>query len=334
MMGARAMENSVNTIMQLSSSFVVPRCLHVVAELGVADALGDIPLSVEDLATQVGANADALNRALRLLCTHGVFELRHDGYAHTPASRLLRSDHPQSMRSYVRFIGSDFDWNTLGLLEHSIRSGKPAVNLIAPGGAWEYFTQHPQLSEIFDQAMTGRAFGVIAGILANYDFSPYTTIGDIGGGMGHLLKAVLAVTPQAKGILFDQPHVVEHVADTSGGRIEVRGGDFFRTALPACDAYLIMQVIHDWNDADAIAILSAVRRSSPPHAKLLLVEGILPEGSGPSWMKMLDIFMLALLNGRERTRKEFETLMKASGFHLDKVIPIGSEVAILEASVV
>lgn len=328
------MENPTAALMELASNFVVPKCLHVVAELGVADALGDEPRDAAQLASAVGANPEALNRALRLLCAYGIFQAHSGGYAHTEASRLLRSDHPHSMRSYVRWIGSEFDWKTIGLLEHSIRTGKPSVNLVAPEGAWKYLANNPQLSRVFDDAMTGRAFGVIAGIVANYDFSSFRTIGDIGGGKGHLLKAVLETVPGAKGILFDQPHVVEPVTNRMNGRLEVQGGDFFKSALPICDAYLIMQVIHDWNDKESIAILSAIRRAAPPHAKLLMVEGLLPEHSGPSWMKMLDIFMLALLDGKERTRRDFEALLTASGFRLERAIDIGMEVAILEASVI
>ena len=203
---------------------------------------------------------------------------------------------------------------------------------MTPGGVWEYLAQHPELSEIFDKAMTGKAYGQIHTILKNYDFSPFKTIADIGGGRGHLLKAVIESTAGAQGVLFDQPHVVAEFSDTPGGRIGVKGGDFFKDSLPVCDAYLIMQVIHDWNDSEAIAILKSIRRAAPGHAKLLLIEAILPDASTPDWVQMLDIFMLTMLSGKERTRREFEQLLGASGFRLDRTIDAGLGTWVLESS--
>ena len=328
------MKNPADTILDVSMSYAVSRCLHVLAEIGVADALGDSPRTATDLAASTGANAGALARALRLVSAYGVFEQCNDGYAHTPASRLLRTDHPQSMRSFVRWTGAPIDWQSFELLNHSVRTGSPAAEQVTPGGAWAYLAQHPEISHIFDEAMTGKAHGQIAGILSTYDFSTFKTVADIGGGRGHLLQAVLDAAPNATGVLFDQPHVVKDLAGTASARFTLQGGDFFKDALPVCDAYMIMQVIHDWNDRQAVEILSAIRRAAPAHAKLLLIEGIIPDDSNPSWIKMLDIFMLAMLTGKERTRREFEDLLAASGFRLDRVIDVGLGTSILDASVI
>ena len=328
------MKNPADTILDVSMSYAVSRCLHVLAEIGVADALGDSPRTATDLAASTGTNAGALARALRLVSAYGVFEQCNDGFAHTPASRLLRTDHPQSMRSFVRWTGAPIDWQSFELLKHSVRTGSPAAEQVTPGGAWAYLAQHPEVSHIFDEAMTGKAHGQIAGILSTYDFSTFKTVADIGGGRGHLLQAVLNAAPNATGVLFDQPHVVKDLAGTASARFTLQGGDFFKDALPVCDAYMIMQVIHDWNDRQAVEILSAIRRAAPAHAKLLLIEGIIPDDSNPSWIKMLDIFMLAMLTGKERTRREFEDLLAASGFRLDRVIDVGLGTSILEASVI
>jgi hypothetical protein len=326
------MQNATNTVLEVSMMYAVPRCLHVIAEMGIADALDNDPRTAGDLAVSTGVNADALARALRLLSAYGIFEPRNDAWAHTPASLLLRADHPQSMRSFVRMIGFDLNWKTFGLLNHSIRTGEPATEQIVPGGSWAYYAQNPDEGRIFDDAMTGKAHGQIAGILASYDFSPFKTIADIGGGRGHLLKAVLGAVPDAAGVLFDQPHVVKEVAHHASARLELRGGDFFKDALPVCDAYMIMQVIHDWSDAQAVEILSAIRKAAPAHAKLLLIEGIIPEDLNPGWIKMLDVFMLACLTGKERTRREFENLLTSSGFRLDTVTEVGLGTSVLEAS--
>jgi hypothetical protein len=177
------MRNPANEILEVSMMYAVPRCLHVIAEIGVADALGDDPRSAEDLAVSTGANAGALARAMRLVSAYGIFEPHHDRWAHTPSSRLLRADHPQSMRSFVRWIGAPIDWKSFELLSHSIRTGESAAEHVTPGGTWAYLEKHPELNRIFKDAMTGKAHGQIAGILVGYDFSPFKTIADIGGGM-------------------------------------------------------------------------------------------------------------------------------------------------------
>lgn len=328
------MENPANTILDVSMSYAVPRCLHVIAEIGVADALGDNPRTAADLAASTGADAGALARALRLISAYGIFEARNDGYVHTPASRLLRTDHPHSMRSFVRWIGAPINWKSVELLGHSMRTGEPAAEQVTPGGTWAYLVQNPETSRIFDEAMTGKAHGQIAGILSSYDFSLFNTIADIGGGRGHLLQAVLGAAPNATGVPFDLPNVVEHLAGTASACFKIQAGDFFKDALPVCDAYMIMQVIHDWSDRQAGEILSAIRRAAPAHAKLLLIEAIVPEDSNPSWIKLLDVFMLLLFASKERTRREFEDLLAVSGFRLDKVIDVGLGTSILEASVI
>jgi O-methyltransferase domain len=328
------MQNPANTLLEVSMMYAVPRCLHVIAEMGVADVLGDAPRTAEELAANSGADADALTRALRLVSAYGIFEPCKDRWGHTPSSRLLRTDHPQSMRSFVRMLGLPINWQTFELLNHSMCTGEPAAERITPGGNWSYYAQHPEEGRIFNEAMTGKAHGQIAGILAGYDFSPFETIADIGGGRGHLLEAILAAYPNATGVLFDQPHVVKDAGGSASARLKRQGGDFFKDALPVCDAYLVMQVIHDWSDQQAVQILCAIRRAAPAHAKLLLIEAVLPEDLNPSWIKMLDIFMLALMGGKERTRSGFENLLTASGFRLDKVIDVGLGTSILQASAI
>jgi hypothetical protein len=178
--------------------------------------------------------------------------------------------------------------------------------------------------------MTAKAHGQIAGALGAYDFSGLGVIGDIGGGRGHLLKAVLARAPQARGILFDLPHVIEAAADVASDRMTLQAGDFFKGPLPACDAYLIMEVIHNWDDGQARTILRNVRSTAPPHAKLLVVEAMVPDDPGPSWAKTLDICML-VIGGKQRTRKEYEQLFSGAGFRFIREIDTGAGASIIEA---
>jgi len=323
--------NPFETIKAIASGYAIPRCLHVVADLGVADHLDETPRSAADLARAVGADADALERVMRLLAAHGVFEMRGETFVHSPASRLLRTDNPQSMRALARMFGLPVNWNSYGALEHTVRTGRPAVEKVLPDGFWKYFADRPEESAIFNGAMAGKFQGQVAGILAAYDFSRFKKIADIGGGRGHLLRAVLDAAPGAKGILFDLPHVIEDARGIASDRMTLQPGDFFKDRLPASDAYLIMEVIHDWDDESSTAILKAIRMSAPPHATLLMIESIIPDDPGPHWAKTLDVHMLTLLGGRQRTRPEYEALLGGAGFSLRREIPTRSDVSILEA---
>lgn len=320
---------ALGLLQQLAGGYCVARCLHVVAELGVADALGEQPTDAGTLAAALGANRDALARVLRLLAAHGVFELRRGRFSHTPASRLLREDHPESMRAFVRLFGLPLFWDAYGVLGHSLRTGQPAAELLHPGGAWRWLAENPEPAAVFDAAMAAKSRGQVAAVLAAYDFSTFRLLGDIGGGRGHLVSAVLAAYPEAKGILFDLPHVIAGVAPTPA--MECRGGDFLRDPLPSCDAYLLMEVIHDWDDDHALAILKAVRRAAPPGAILLLVEALIPDATGPDFGLLLDIHMLALVGGRQRTVDEYAYLLRGAGFELRRTLDTQGGVSIIEA---
>jgi hypothetical protein len=316
----------------MASGYVLPRCLHVVADLGVADKLDETPRTAAELAKAVGADPDALRRVLRLLAANGVFEARGSAFGHSPASRLLRSDHPQSVRSLARMFGLSTNWSAYGALDYTVRTGRPALEKVLPEGFWAHLAAHPEENAIFNGAMAGKAQGQVAGIVAAYDFSGFKRIGDIGGGRGHLLQAALASAPNAHGVLFDLPHVINDAGGLASDRLILEPGDFFKDRLPACDLYLIMEVIHDWGDAESAAILRAIRQAAPPNAKLLLLESIIPDDPGPAWAKTLDVHMLTLLSGRQRTRPEYEELLGDAGFTLQREIPTRADISILEAT--
>ncbi|MGI8782978.1 MAG: methyltransferase [Acidobacteriota bacterium] len=326
--------NPFSTLQQIAGGYCLSRCLHVIADLGVADVLNEeTPQTAADLAKAVGAHPGSLGRVLRLLSAHGVFESQGDTFGHSPASRLLRTDHPQSMRAFARMLGLPITWEAYGALEHAVRTGVPAADKVFPGGFWAYLAAHPQASSIFNGAMAAKAHGQVAGVLASYDFSGFDLIGDIGGGRGHLLRAVLDATPKAKGVLFDLPHVLKEAAGLASQRLALQAGDFFKDALPRCDAYTVMEIIHDWADQEAVAILKAIRRAAPPHAKLLVIETIIPDDPGPHWSKALDIHMLAFVGGLQRTRQQYEALFDSAGFSFTREIDTGADISIVEAGV-
>ena len=315
----------------LITAHTVSRCLQVIAEFGVADTLAGRPMTAAELAARTGMNADALQRMLRLLIAHDVFAQDENGYRHSPASELLRTDHPHSLRALARMVGMPVVWNDFTQLASVAKTGKPALDW---AGLVTYFAAHPEESSLFNQAMVSKSARVVPAIMPAYDFSPFRLIADIGGGRGHLLQAILERTPTAAGIVFDLPHVVAEIADRDVERVRIQGGDFFTDALPTADAYVLMEVIHDWDDHDAGRILAAVRRAAPAHARLLIVEALISEAPGPHPSKILDILMLAVTGGRERTASEYEALFAAAGFHLERVIPTPSQYSVVEAVVV
>lgn len=317
----------------ITNAAVASRTLHVVAELGVADHIADEPVSVEELASKCDANTDALDRALRLLAAHGIFTDRGGAYEHTEASRLLTSEHPMSMRAFSRMMGQPVFWASFGKLEHSFRTGSPSLEQVAPEGLWPYFEAHPNEAAVFGQAMTAKAAADTAAVLGAYDFSRFATIADVGGGRGHLLRAVLDAAPDAAGVLFDLPHVIE-AFDLPDERLTTHAGDFFVDPLPAADAYLLMEVIHDWGDAEAVAILTAIRRAAPPDATILIIEGVAPDGPPDPRVQTLDIVMLAVTGGRERSASQFAKLLDSAGLRLSSVVETPGSLRIVEATVV
>jgi len=320
-------------IQELSTGYFASRCLHAVAELGIADALGDNEMEVGALAAATGSNADALGRMLRLLDTHGVFRLENGKVAHTPASALLRSDSPTSMRDFARMLGLPVIWRSTEFLSSSLRTGEAAAENAFEGGFWGHLSGNPEEARVFDAAMTNKALGQIGPILSAYDFSQFKHIIDVGGGRGHLIRAILRACPSASGTLFDLPHVVEaaRVEGDEGGRLQFQAGDFFKDTLPAGDCYILMEVIHDWADDPAAEIIAAVKKSATGGAKLLLIETEVPETREPDWSKSLDIVMLTLFAARQRTATEYEQLVGPHGFAIQETVNTGAGISIFEA---
>jgi len=318
------------TIWNLTNALIASTCLSAVAALGIADHVADEPVDVAALAARSGTDPDALNRVLRVLVDHGIFGRRAGGYAHTEASRLLRNDHPMSMRAFASINGLPLFANTYPQLAHSLRTGEPAVNLVAPGGMWAYLDTHPAEAQAFGQAMTARAAADQRAVLDAYDFTAFGCVADIGGGHGHLIRALLDANPAMRGILFDLPEVIA-AQDNPHERLARRAGDFFVDPLPQADAYILMEVIHDWADAEAAAILGAIRRACATGATVLIIEDVLDDEHADVRGHVLDVIMLAVTGGRERTPAELGVLLARTGFQLRRVIDTGGRMAVAEA---
>ncbi len=301
---------------QINDGHFLARALHVAAELGVADAVGDSPLPVVAVAERVGAKPNLLARILRLLASRGIFKLEGglaDGrVSHTPASRLLMSDHPETFRPFALNTATIRSWRLPEHMLHMVQTGEPAAR---EGGLWSELEASPEDARRFDAAMIAKSHTQIAGLLKAHDFSRYGRIVDVGGGSGHVLRAIIAAHPKVTGVLFDRPDVVEAAKNFGTERMEYVGGSFFEEVPPG-DATILMEVLHDWDDAECVSILKTVRRSAAPGSRLLIVEADVGEGDGPSWGKLTDIIMMTIFAGRQRTRAEFEVIFTAAGFRL------------------
>jgi hypothetical protein len=317
-------------VTDLARAHIAARCLHVVAASGVADAIGDCAATPAEIAARTGLDPDALDRILRLLAAHGVFTDGPDGYSHNEASALLRSDHPESLRSYVRMTGSAGFWDRFTDLATAATSGRPSADYRHLLARYE---QHPDEAAFFNAAMVAKSRRVVPAVTDAYDFTDCGVIADIGGGRGHLLDAILARVADATGILFDLPQVVADAELRDSQRRQIVSGDFFEDPLPTADVYLLMDLLHDWTDSDAARILAGVRRAAPPHARVLIIETLVPEAPGPHFGKTLDIIMLAVTGGRERTAARYAALLAAAGLRLRRVLPTRTEYSIVEAVV-
>ena len=296
---ARASSPPAVTLLQMMTGYWVSQAICVAARLGIADLLVGDPMSCGDLAAATHSHAPSLQRVLRALASVGVFTETAPGhFALTPTAALLRTEMPDSMRALALVYG-DEAYRAWGDLLHSVQTGQPAFEHHFGMGPFEYYAQHPEADQVFNQAMIGYTGRVASALVATYDFSPFGTVVDVGGGYGTILAAILQRNPAAQGVLFDQPHVVTGAEGllTSAGVADrcVRiGGDFFEAVPAGGDAYVLSQILHDWDDERCVAILRQCRRVMPEHGRLLVVEIVLPPGQEPSFGKWLDLHMLAI----------------------------------------
>ncbi|MCV7397243.1 methyltransferase [Mycobacterium paraseoulense] len=327
-------------MMELILNAWVAQAITTAADLGVADALAGGPLSGEQLAERVGADADALRRLMRALIGIGIFRQHGDGrYALTPLAATLRTDAPVSMAGMARWVGSPQHREHWSHLTDAIRNGNPVVPALRGKPVFEYLADEAELGGIFNSAMTNVSEFAIAPLTAAYDFSAFGTIVDVGGGHGRLLAAILEAAPNSRGVLFDLPEVVADgpelfrkygVAD----RVRIEEGSFFDSAPEGGDAYVLKNVIHDWPEDDAVRILKNIRVAARAGARLLLCEFVIPGHDRDFHGKWVDLEMLVVAGARERTADEYGRLLDDAGFRLNRVIDTVSPLSIVEATAV
>ena len=324
-------------MMGLITGYWVSQAVGVVAQLGVADQLTDGPRESDELARAVGADPRALYRVLRLLASIGVFvEVDPGCFGLTPLGDTLRSDTPGSVRNFAITETAPGHWLPWGRLLESVRSGRPMAREALGMELFDWYEQNPEEAGFFTAAMGNLSALAASELVRVYDVSAVRTVADVGGAHGVLLAAVLRANPAARGILFDMPHVIETAAviEAQGlsPRVDLASGNFFEAVPEGADLHLLKQIIHDWDDEQATRLLTSCHRALAPEGKLLLVEMVIPPDNRPSPAQAMDLNMLVLLGGRERTEEEYQRLLQAAGFRLEQIISTHSPFSVIEAT--
>ncbi|GAA3982523.1 methyltransferase [Actinomadura viridis] len=329
-------------VLDFAYGYMPAQIVYAAAELRLADALAGGPRTSAELAGETGTHAPSLYRLLRALASMGVVAQREaDLFELTSAGEVLRSDHPASVRGLIGLYCGPEVWRSWGDLTATVRSGEPAWDRLVGMSSFEFMAGDEELAATFNRAMAEHTREVAPGIVEAYDFGRFGTIADLGGGDGTLLAAILRAVPEARGVLVDLPAGLAGADRTLAeagvaGRCEVVPGDFFESVPEGADAYLLKSVIHDWNDEKAAAVLRTCRKAMRPDARVILVEFVMPPVISPenAGNVMSDVNMMVVVDGRERTEREFRDLLERAGFRLTFITaaPTSSGYRVIEAA--
>jgi len=322
-------------MLQIISGFWIARCVYVLAKLRLADLIKDGPKSIDDLAAATNTHAPSLFRVLRALASVGVVTQDGNRFGGTPLSDTVSSDAHGSIRAFAMTELGEEHYPAWGELLHSVQTGGIAFDKAFGEPIWEFFAKNPENAQIFNDAMSGLTAQANEALHAAYSFSGINKIMDVGGGHGGLITSILQKNPGMTGILFDAPEVIagaKEKIETSdiADRCEMVAGNFFQSVPAGADTIILKWIIHDWNDEQSVSILKNCHRALPENGKLILVEAVVPETSEPHFSKFIDLNMLVITGGRERTEAEFRKLYEDSGFKLTRVVPTESPFSVIE----
>jgi hypothetical protein len=323
-------------LLELTQGSMITQAVYAAAKLGIADTLGDGPLTAAEIAERVDANPEATYRLLRLLASYSVFAERADGrFELTPMADALRADAPMSMRRIALLMGHPIHWEDWSHLADSVQTGEASLPKVRGMSAWEFFESNPEYAGVFFQGMSNLSDLETEPVAAGYDYSRFHKIVDVGGGRGNLLAAVLQKAADAKGVLFAPASAADaqELLEQSGvaDRCTIENG-FFLDSVPAGgDAYILKHIVHDWPEEQAVKILRNARDAMGPKGTLLLVEFVLGEGNEPHIGKLVDLWLMLLVGGKERTRAQYSELLAKAGFRLTQVVETASAISIVEA---
>ncbi len=320
-------------LVDLVRGYRLSQAVYVVTRLGIPDLLANGPREIDELAHATASHAPTLYRVLRALAGAGLFEeIGPRRFALTAVGAGLRADVPGSLRTAVMMWFDESNWQAWGQLLHAVRTGETAFRHVHGADYFGYLTQHPEAAAIFDAAMTGLAAAQASAIATSYNFSNMSRVVDVGGGHGKLLAVILQRYPAIRGVLLDLPHVVEGArrmleAEGVAHRCELVGGNFFESVPDGGDAYILRHIIHDWEDDQAVTILTNCRRAMSKRARMILVERYFPPELREALPVLLvDLEMLVNVGGRERTTEEYAALLARSSLRLARTIPLGQGV--------
>jgi DNA-binding Lrp family transcriptional regulator len=325
-------------MMQMLAGFQISQALFVTAKLGLADHLVDGPRSVAEIADAVGADPPALGRLLRTLASLGVFTESEPGvFAVTPLGRTLASEEPGSVRE-MALMWMDTHYEPFGRLVDTVRTGVTAADIYYGQPFFDWISQYPDQVGQFTRAMGDLTKGIKAGAVTAYDFNGAGEIVDIGGADGALLAQILAGAPSTTGVVFDLPHVVADAKAAIeghglGDRLRAESGDFFEAVPAGADTYILSLVLHDWDDERAGIILENIRGAAKPGATIVALEPVMPAGDEPHMSKTLDLTMLAMTGGLERTAVEHRQLFERAGLTFQRIAPTPTPMSFVVATV-
>ena len=322
-------------MVSLSLGYVMGQALHAAAKLCVADAIAKGVQSVDEIAAATGTHPPSLARLLRTLASGGILIEDEPGrFRLTTLGETLRTDVPGSVRSAVIWVGEPMHYATCGDLAQTLVTGEPAFERRFGRPYFEHLAADPEAARVWDEGMACFSAMEDAPIAHAYRFPTGARVIDIGGGQGGFLAQALKTDPTLRGVLFDLPAVVENprLLRETGlvDRCELIGGDFFAELPDGGDVYVLKRVLHDWDDATCVDLLTRCRKVIPASGRLLVIDAVIPPGDHPHPAKIVDLVMIGVLRGRERTEQEFADVFTAAGFTLSRVIPTHSMLAIVE----
>jgi SAM-dependent methyltransferase len=308
-------------VQQVSNQLLLARALGVVAELGIADLVACQPRTVDELAAETNTHRESLYRLLRTLAGHGIFAENAAGHIElTPRAEVLQSDHPDSVRDLLCLDWQNIYWDTCRALPDALRSGDIAFELAFGQGFFDYLKAHPDANAIFDRRMARVSLAENAKIAEAYPFGDFSRIIDIGGGTGGLLVAILERYPNVAAVLYEQAQVLADPADLRQAgllnRVELIAGDFFTEVPSGADLYVMKRIIHDWDDARAVDVLGCCRDAMAENSRILVIDAVMKPGNEPDPNKDMDLGIMALTPGKERTEAEFRDLLEQAGLRL------------------
>lgn len=324
-------DNPLFRLVQLASGLWASRALWAAAHLKIADAVGDGPTPVAEIAAATGTRPDRLRRLMRALASIEVFrEGEGDTFAHGLLSPMLRSDHPLSQRDFIATIFGGEHYAGWGAIAAGLTGEATPFDTVYGRPVFDWYGDHPAEAQAFSRAMAGTTMLIEAVLLAAWTPPPFTLAVDVGGSRGTLLKALVERHPDSRGILFDLPETADAVRATLGDRIETVGGDFF-AQVPEGDLYLLKMILHDWDDEKSAAILSNIRAASRPGGHVAIIDALLPETAGDDAGFLMDINMMVMTGGRERSASDFEALLARTGFRIESVTPTPAAIGVVQA---